>query len=830
MKNKRRILSVLLLLCTLMTLFPAGAVSAFASTDANSAEEATDAMTDIKQNLATDSEGTVNYQIGETLSINDGGHVGALELSIFFDKEHFTVKSGYHGTPVILYTVNTRMERIGKDSDTEIIKSMLDRGYVVVVADYLNSAKAVSPALDNSAQVLRTRMLNGEFFTDSVFPGGYYRENHIVPAGYNILADQVFWEVDKHGVDGSLQEIVNNWNNDFRGTKGEKLVIWATGNTVDTRKTVLDGAVWYDASGKEDANGLYTKIKYTVATSIYDCVDPDGSMVDLDLYIHVVYPTVDETSKPVPVMSLANSSNYPTSSVTSGDPRAHSAGFLFNGYAQVVYDYLWFPMGRSASWGYYDGNLATSGAVTGDHMNYALHLYNDKLVNTAAMRYLRYLTLSQPDTYKFDTDAFGVYGNSKGGWMAFLGEAAVQTPLATGSYVTLKDKEEAIDLALSAFIPKRYLDGHHGETRYQVGDTATVSDPVTGFVIEGGELQPWMTYGGEEIISGAQLVYASNGSNDEDISAGHAPTIVASHLNDTYNAAYGTSNTFVNICRTLNIPSIFFEVPLGHTLVYGEDCNYGVDTYDAVFKFTGYYLKGDPVSVLYTTPLNRAAGVNVTERITVKFSGAVDASEIEKVTVSAGGNALTGVWSSRYGDTEWTFTPYSMKGGTAYTVTVPAGLSGKNGVAMGEAYTSSFITEYDDAESNAVSAVKGDRGTYFSFTAPTAFSENGNGYAVRFFVSNNAANIADIYAVDAGTFDPASPDGATVGALVGSVNLKGSGSYEIDVTDYVAERAGESIVLLLKAQETAGSTNIVYLDYSSGIGNTSKGSRVTAGV
>ena len=118
--------------------------------------------------------------------------MGALELSVFFDKESFTVKSGYHGTPTILYTVNTMVERIGKDSDTDIIKSMLDRGYVVVVADYLNSAKAISPALDYSVQLLRTRICNGEFFTDPIFPEGFYRENHVVPAGYNILADQIF--------------------------------------------------------------------------------------------------------------------------------------------------------------------------------------------------------------------------------------------------------------------------------------------------------------------------------------------------------------------------------------------------------------------------------------------------------------------------------------------------------------------------------------------------------------------------------------------------------------------------------------------------------------
>ena len=795
-----------------------------------------DAMEEIMANLGTDSETTKNYMVGEKIVTDDGGYVGTVELSVFFDEEAYDVKPGYHGTPIILYTVNTLVERIGKDSDTEIIKSMLDRGYVVIVADYLNSDKAVSPALDNSTSMLRTRMRYSEYLTAPIFPAGDYYEIHLCPAGYNVLLDQIFWSADKHGVDGTLEKIVEIWNGDFKhATKNaSKLVIWATGDTVDTRKkvaTAADGTepVWYDAEGNVDENGLYTKVKYTVAKTVFDCVNPDGSMVCLDLYIHVVYPTVNETSEPVPVITQANSSTYPTTTVdTLDDRRAISAGCLFNGYAQVVYDYFYTPMSRGDSWTYFSGETSP-GAVTGDNLTYSVHVYNDKLIVTSAMRYLRHLTLSQPDTYKFDTNAFAVYGNSKGGYISFLGEEYLQGALVGKDYGSTLEYEQAIDKALASITPLRYLDGHHGETRYQVGLTENITDEATGYTIRAGELQPWITYGGEEILSGAQVTYVANGSESENVSAGHRPMIVTVHLNDSYNAAYGESNRFANMVRTMDIPAFIVEVPLGHTMTYGPDVDYGVDVYDAIFRFFGYYLKGDAVSVLFTTPQNNEGRVNVTDKITLQFSGAVSIEEISKVTVSDGGEALLGSWSSALGDTEWTFTPYEMKGGAKYTLTVPAELKGANGVAMDKAYTSEFYTEIDSANAADITYTDTASGRFIDLTAPESLTDIYNGYAIRFFVSNNAANIAELYAIDPHDYDT---NGASAqkGALVGKVNLRGAGSYEIDVTDYIAERAGERVVFLLCAKKTPGTVQVYENDYSETQGSISKDAYVSVGI
>ena len=214
MKKRTRLLAFLLTLCMLASVVPFSALTAFAAGES----EPKDAMNEIESTFSA-------YKIGDTQKISNDGYIGIpVELSIYFDKANNTVKSGYNGTPVIIYVVNTGLERIGTDSDTDIITSMLEHGYVVVVLDYLNSEKAVSPELDWSVQALRNKVKSKTYFTDSIFPSGTYYENHVVPAGYDVSLRNVFWEADKHGTEGTLEWIVSNWNNDFSGGKGNKLV------------------------------------------------------------------------------------------------------------------------------------------------------------------------------------------------------------------------------------------------------------------------------------------------------------------------------------------------------------------------------------------------------------------------------------------------------------------------------------------------------------------------------------------------------------------------------------------------------------------------------
>ena len=752
-------------------------------------------MVDIKAKFS-------EYLVQDTVRANDD-YVGDYQYTMYYDTTKGDIKTSYFGTPIVIYTINhPSVERIGTDSNETIIGSMLDRGYVVIVLDFLGNKDAVGKNLELASEQFRYDVLYGwgKVFTNKdVFPDGSYRENFLVPSGYNVLPHEVFWEIDKHSAEGTFEKIVENWNSDFRATKGDKLVRWM--HEDGTRKATqpdFDGnaPVWYDANGKVDGNGEYTYIKYTKAEVITDCVDPDGSFIDMNLYIHIVYPT--NPDEEVPVMALANSAGYPHSSPTGDEDelklKPWSAHFLYDGYAYAVFDYLWQPMARNASWGYYDG----ADGVSKDHMNYSLHIYNDKLVNTAAMRFIRYTSLAGGDTYKFDIDKIGVYGNSKGGWFNFLGEKVVQTPLVNADEYrdkTTAELEEAISMALESFVSDRTYNGYHGATRYSVGKTESYTfDEIT---IKGAEKQPWLIYDGQEIISGSQITVPENGGSEIDITEGHMPIYVTSNMDDYLNAHYGVTLNIYNTCRSLNLPLLHLELPIGHNLPYGQDINYNVDAYDIFARFVNYYLKNEAISIAYVVPMDNAGNVETTDKITIAFVGQAELSEVSKITVTASdGTEVSGSWESSFGNVVWTFTPDSLSGNTEYTINVPQGFYGTNGTPMNEAYTTSFITEFS-VESAPESVAENS----YTFTAPE-FTD-GNRFVFRFNVTNNAANIAEVYA------------GSADGEKLGSVNVRGNGSYEIDVTDYVAANTGKNITLVIKEGRLAGDT-VVKSDTLSG--------------
>lgn len=816
--KKRRTKLLAILLC-FAALISALVVTVFA--DNGSGE---DAMPAIKGAFA-------DKQVGETKRLDKDGYIGIpVEITTYYDyATHGAAKTGYNGTLAIMYFVNTNIERVGTKSDVEIISSMLERGYIVTVFDYLNNKKATTPGLDWSAQLLRAEYQTGSMFTDKTkLPSGTYQDTFVVPAGYDVSYGNVFWEADKHAADGSLEKIVENWNTDLKNWNSieNKLVYWR--NALGEQKTTEAGAEWFsDSAGKNavdasDPNANYTKVKYTVATDITDCVGPDGTPIDLNLYMHIVYPTNPENE--VPVAVLASSTEYLNTASTSSGLRPQHNGFLFRGYAGAVFDYLYQPMAQKDYWGYYDGQTS-QGGITGDRMNYGLHLYSDKMVNTAAMRYLRYLAYTDGDTYSFDTESIGVFGNSKGGWFTFLGEAELKnyTVDDMGQY-TKAELELLINNRITSYTSKRQFEGHRGESRYDNGITEAYTK--NGVTIDGGELQPWLTYEDEEgnvheILGYASWIYASNGSQYEDITEGHAPVFAALHLQDDFTT---THNLFSEVTKGLDVPSMYVIVDLGHTFAYGPEYYYGYDTYDAMFDFANYYLKNDAVKVVYTDPTDKTGAMSTTAPITIKFSGAVPASEIEKVTLTSGGKAVKGTWTSVRGNTEWTFTHEALTPGAVYTLTVPATLSGDNGVAMGETYTATYYTE-----SEGVSTVKqtnGSLGTYFTLTAPT--DSKASDAAIRFYVSNDAANAVELYTVSG--FNAANPSASTKGELVETVYLNGEGYYEIDVTKYVLEAdAGSEMTFLLTVKKNAGESTKV-TSFASSISAATLGSYVRGSV
>ncbi len=737
------------------------------------------AMVDINSQLA-------QHKVSSTMYLEDDGYIGIpVQASVYYSGA--SARDGIGGTPIITYVVNTNTDRVGTESDVSIITSMLERGYAVVVVDYMNNEKAKTPELDWSLQSIVQKISSGLFFGNcSAFNGGSYKEIFVVPAGYDVSIGNVYWEIDKHSADGTLEYIVEVWNEDFRSVYANRVIKWVDGN--GTRKSTQNGydgsaPVWLNADGTENADGEYIRIKHTKAISVTDCVMPDGSALDLNLYMNIIYPT--SPAGEVPVMCLAGSSAHLVSGANASN-RPQLYGFVFSGYAGVMYEHGYVPMARGEAYGEFSGSSAS--AVTGDNVTYSITSYNDKKIHTAAMRFVRYLALSDADTYRFDIEAVGVYGNSKGGWMTFLGE----------------EHPELLS-------EKRFFEGHHGETRYEAGKTAAEGS------IDGGEEQPWLTYGGAAIDSGADLVNASCGLGYEHITDGHAPTFVTSNLQDS--SYYDAQNHMINLCRVHNIPCLWLEVNVGHTLAYGEDANWGVDSYQAFFTFADYYLKGAATEVVYTSYSKLFEDVALDSCPVIKFSGPVSEEQVALIVVAdAEGNAVSGVWSALYGNTEWTFTPdAALNMATTYTVTVPAGIKGNNGVATTEDYSVSFTTK-EELQSD-VSYISSDSGDYYYVNVTREILDSAK-LVLRFAVQNDAANLVKLYPVS--DFDAVSPDSATVGEVaVAECPIFGKGYYECDLTDYIKNfGSGKVAAVLVRCERAEGSTTVFTAPMDSALGST----------
>ncbi|MBQ9116175.1 MAG: HPF/RaiA family ribosome-associated protein [Clostridia bacterium] len=149
------------------------------------------------------------YIVKGTVTVEDDGRIGIpVEVTVLFDRSRFTFNGAPDGTPIAIYVVNTGVERVGTESDLEIVSGMLERGYVVAVFDYLGAVDAGCPELEYSVQGIRARLVKGEFFEGVAgFEGNRFFQTAVVPSGCDLSFGNVFFEIDKHGGDGTLEKI-----------------------------------------------------------------------------------------------------------------------------------------------------------------------------------------------------------------------------------------------------------------------------------------------------------------------------------------------------------------------------------------------------------------------------------------------------------------------------------------------------------------------------------------------------------------------------------------------------------------------------------------------
>lgn len=687
-----------------------------------------------------------------------------IKLTTFYDEKTFGVaKCGPRSTPIVLYVVGTNTPRTGTDSDVEIVTSMLSRGYVVTVADFGDNEDATSPKIDWTIDALIQKIKNAECFAGDFFEAGFYYNSYIVPSGHNLSIGNVFWQIDRHSVVGTMEKIVYNWNTDLRGCKGEHVIPWVhkDGTRKQTQADFEGGTpVWYaDAAGEiVDEHGTYIRLKHTKATCITDCVRPDGEPIDLNLYMQIVYPTNPKAS--VPVMVQASSSEHLAKGVTlSGRP--HTWSFAFCGYASVAYDYAYVPMVRNDHYGYYDGYKWT-GWKTGDNMTYSVYTYNMQLVSTAAIRYLRMLAYT--GKYAFN-GTFGIVGNSKGSEMTHLGDARLMQTLSLSDGYTEEGLAEAVQTKIASRPPRFYMPNHHAETRYEMKEKGYTAD---GIEIHDGEIQPWLTYGGKEIASGVQFVYSCCGAIVWTMDEGYCPMFISGSIGHGERAGYTRQNEVVNLTRNYDIPLIYFETMTGHALIPNEHHIYPVDPYLVYKNFARYFLSDGKISIGYVNPV-QTENVARSAVPAIHFAGVLPEEQAKRITLTdESGKVIPCRLSSKWGNTYWEFLPEYLAPDTTYKLSVPADLCGANGKAIETPYTHTFHTQKQEVLPLSWKSAT------LSDTDAVALPLSGKGgerVHLAFSVENDAANLVAFYS---------SPTCESA-ALVATVPLMGAGKYEVEL-------------------------------------------------
>ena len=689
-------------------------------------------------------------------------------------------------TRVAIYVINTNTERIGTGTDYDIVYDLIvNKKMTVVVIDYLNNEKSVSPDLDWSIQKIRTSMVSGKHMNDTAYNKDYLA---ILPAGYTIEMGIVYWSYDKHGLAGEFEYFVDNWNTDVLAAKGDhySVVHPETGETMTLRE--------------------YTEsLPGGKASTFYDCIAPDGSPLELDLHMDFIYPV--NPTKSYPVIDYFGSGDTGDGLlvpwINAGRP--HANGFLFNGYGVAFIEHSWTPIARDdAYFGYYG---TTYGGISGFRDVAMMDVYCGVEIQTAAVRCIRYLGDTDERFAKIDKDAIGAIGISKSGSAVRLGH-----PDPT----SLEDSY--------------FLEGHSGESRYEymqmLDGTAPdiyyqdgVVDEDGNKIIRDPEPQPWLTYSdGTPIPSNCQFVFSTVGSRYDTITEGFSAVFC--------NGGYQDQGEFMSVfkevsnrCRVEDVPFMGFGIPrMGHELGYGIDDTYGVESYDQLLPFASYYLKDDAPAFAYGYPADGTAAVPVDTTITVKFTGPVSQEEAEKIVITQSdtGKVIRGTWVGSFGNTQWDFTPDSLTGGKTYDVRVSASIVAENGKALQKAGTFSFTTIPEKtaaAQQSSGSVISKtdtqDNAAYAVFDAQDF--TNSTTTALRFQVDNDAANVVQVYAI--ANIDETDITASTQGDLLGEVYITGAGIYDIDVTEYVdAATTGEKVGFILRAKKNTETKTLLSID------------------
>lgn len=414
-------------------------------------------------------------------------------------------------TSVILYVMGyVGAKEVGREDTLTILQDLLDEGYIVVTLDYIDNEKATTPNLDWSIQNIR---MNIRSYIPTAL--SYDKaEIYVVPDGYRIARNIVYYDFSENARKGTLDRIIDVYNNDsgFRNSKGAKIP-------------------------NPDE----------VVTSIERCLKPDGTPIDLQLKLDIIYPSESEVE--APMVMISSSSETRMTICSTNKVRPLDVGALMRGCAVAIYDHVYTPMARNDHYGYYSGAFSQEG-------------YTGVSSHTTASRCIHYYA----DTFGYSKESYAVMGHSKGSMCGLLAN----------------DEAEKLDWGSSGKAKYNEYYGEQGFLAYE--DGSPISSQVT-------------------------VSYRSMGAGSQHhakyLNIDNAPTMLCVGVSDEFGAWNYWLQENIDYERSgIDYLPIAMS-DQGHTYPYGIDPEYQYDRFMAFMDFLMYYLKGDQAPrLLYTSAVD----------------------------------------------------------------------------------------------------------------------------------------------------------------------------------------------------------------------------------
>ncbi len=259
------------------------------------------------------------------------------------------------GSPVIVYVKNHGEERIGQESDASILLHYLNQRYIVITIDFENDPRAVSPFFDKDLHDLFSAIYGHD--TTSLLEDARLEPREFrcffLPAGCRVATDLVFWELDKHGANGTLEYIKDFYNREIAGV----------------------------VTGKDPAS------------KPEDMTDRQGRPFQYKVAMDIVYPS--QAKKKVPLVFYTSTQVTRHPNVAPATYRPHMMGFSMRGYAYAITDHCYNPI-RRHFW-FMPGR-------------FSLDRWNGLACYSAAIRFIR----AHADEFNVDARYIGGMGHSKG--------------------------------------------------------------------------------------------------------------------------------------------------------------------------------------------------------------------------------------------------------------------------------------------------------------------------------------------------------------------------------------------------------------------------------